>query len=68
VVKGRTATQDPAGGARRGCSEPDGEVAADLLVSPFFHCSADVDDVVGNDAEANPTFHPGNRLCSGNGY
>jgi hypothetical protein len=49
----------PAGRDRRVCSESDGEVAADLLVSPLFHCSADVDDVVGNDAEANPTFHPG---------
>jgi hypothetical protein len=33
--------------------------AADLPGSPVFDCAADVDDVVGNDAEANPTLHPG---------
>jgi hypothetical protein len=58
VIKGALQRKTRRGRPAGVVQSPDGEGAADLAGSPLFHCAADVDDVVGNDAEANPTFHP----------
>src|ERR1700691_5600184 len=53
-----------AAGTTGGVAEPDGGARSDLRGSFLFHRATDVDDIVGDDAEPDPTVHSDESLVA----